>query len=345
MQPNAYSREGMPRSQAARQTKRCRICRLVASVLLISALAALGAAYLTEKIGVPPRLLAPYIEKRTSGHNPTIVRAGEMVGQILRINDRGAAMPIQARVFRIGAQPEASGKIAATGPQSVVVVASTVEALAAIAGASPGDVITFVPGTYHFAGGHIAANRPGTALRPITVRADQPGTVELEFAMIEGFLVSAPHWHFENLTILGACESHGACEHAFHVVGSADHFVARNNTITDFNSHFKINALGDKIPDDGVLEGNTLNNTSVRRTDSPINVIDLVAASNWLVRKNLITDFFKGEGNRTSYGGYAKGGGSNNVFENNIVLCEYRVRNPGAITVGLSLGGDPPPSQ
>ena len=339
MQPNSHSREGMPRSRAARRTKRCWTCRLLAGVLLFTALAALGAAYVTETLGVPPRLLAPYIEKRTSGHNPTIVHTGEMVGRILRTNDRGTAVPVSARAFRIGAQAEPPGKIPVASEQSVIVVTSTAEALAAIARASPGDSITFAPGTYRFTGGYVAVNRPGTALRPITVRAEQPGTVTLGFGMSEGFLVSAPYWHFENLTIIGACDSHRACEHAFHVVGSADHFVARNNTITDFNSHFKINASGDKTPDDGVLEGNTLNNTSVRQTDSPVDVIDLVVASNWIIRKNLITDFFKGEGNRTSYGGFAKGGGSNNLFENNIVLCEYRVHSPGAITVGLSLGG------
>ena len=339
MQPDAHSREGLPRSQSARQTKRCWICRLLAGVLLLAALAVLGAAYLTEKLGVPPRLLAPYIEKRTSGHNPTIVRTGEMVGQILRTNDRGAAMPVQARAFRIGAQPEAPGKIPGASEQSIVVVSSTAEALAAIASASPGDSITFAPGTYHFTGRYIAVNRPGTALRPITVRAEQPGNVKLEFDMSEGFLVSAPYWRFENLTIVGACKSHYDCEHAFHVVGSGHHLGIRNNTITDFNSHFKINASGEQTPDDGVLEGNTLNNNSVRQTGLPINVIDLVVASNWIIRKNLITDFFKGEGNRTSYGGYAKGGGSNNLFENNIVLCEYRVHSPGAVTVGLSLGG------
>ena len=65
----------------------------------------------------------------------------------------------------------------------------------------------------------------------------------------------------------------------------------------------------------------------------------MVVASRWVIRKNFIADFIKGAGNRTSYGGYAKGGGHQNLFENNIIFCEYLLRSPGAITIGLSLGG------
>ena len=122
-------------------------------------------------------------------------------------------------------------------------------------------------------------------------------------------------------------------------MGKGDHFIARNNTIVDFNSHFKINAINDVSPDEGLIEDNTLTNRSVRDSSNPVDVIDLVVASKWIIRKNLITDFFKGGGNRTSYGGFAKGGGHQNLFENNIVLCEFRLHSPGAISVGLSLGG------
>ena len=39
-------------------------------------LALAGAAAAIEHVGVMPRTLAPYIEKRSSGHNPAIVAAG-----------------------------------------------------------------------------------------------------------------------------------------------------------------------------------------------------------------------------------------------------------------------------
>lgn len=313
--------------------------RIGSGVLLAAVLAALGIAYALEKIGVPPRLIAPYIERRTSGHNPTIVGAGQLVGGFLQMHDRGRVVVPLDRALVIGAQPEPVAHSAASNRISFQAVATTAQALTALAGANPYDTVTFAPGRYHFTGPYIQINRPGSLAGPIVVRAAQPGTVILEFEMGEGFLVSAPHWQFENLIIKGTCKFHRQCEHAFHIVGPAHHFVARNNTITDFNSHFKINAWGATAPDDGLIEGNTLNNTSVRQTDRPINVIDIVVASNWTIRKNLITDFFKGEGNRTSYGGFAKGGGRNNLFENNIVLCENRVHDPGAISVGLSLGG------
>ncbi len=155
----------------------------------------------------------------------------------------------------------------------------------------------------------------------------------------EGFLVAAPYWQFENLTITGACADDSDCEHAFHVVGKGANFIARNNTISDFNAHFKINGNGQAMPDDGLIEGNTLTNSHVRRTGNPVTPIDLVAASNWIIRRNVISDFIKGEGDQTSYGGFAKGGGGNNLFENNIILCEYMLRSAQGARVGLSLGG------
>jgi len=56
------------------------------------------------------------------------------------------------------------------------------------------------------------------------------------------FNVFARYWTFENLHISGICQEHANCEHSFHIVGKAEHFVAHNNTIVNFNAHFKINA-------------------------------------------------------------------------------------------------------
>ena len=327
-------------TDSQRQKKVCWLCRLVVLALLLLFAGMIAAVYLVERVGFPPRLWAPYIEKRTSGHNPTIVGAGEMVGRFLRTNDRGVTLTPQIGPLRIGAQPTAMPSGASiSSAATIIIVKSAAEALSAISHANPGDVITFEPGKYRFTEKYISVNRPGSAGAPIVVRAAQPETVILEFAMVEGFLVSAPHWIFENLTIVGSCESHYHCEHAFHVVGKADHFVARNNMVIDFNSHFKINAMDDISPDSGLIEGNTLTNRSIRESGNPVNVVDLVGANNWIIRKNLITDFFKGGGNRTSFGGFAKGGGHQNMFENNIVLCEFHLHSPGAISIGLSLGG------
>jgi hypothetical protein len=209
----------------------------------------------------------------------------------------------------------------------------------AIAAAAPGDVITLLPGRYRFARAPLNVMRAGSAQANIVLRAEQAGSVELEFELVEGFHVSAPYWRFENLAIRGVCHQHTYCEHAFHVTGAASHFAALNNTIVDFNAHFKINGDQNGFPDHGRIEGNTLRNDSVRATSNPVTPIDLVAASGWTIRRNLIADFIKGGGDRISYGAFAKGGGSDNLFEQNAVLCEARLQGAPGQRVGLSLGG------
>jgi hypothetical protein len=180
---------------------------------------------------------------------------------------------------------------------------------------------------------------PGSAGAPIVVRAARPGTVTIALDAGEGFAVSAPYWRFENLAIRGACGSDDGCDHAFHIVGDAHHFVARNNTIRDFNAHFKINGARGRFPDHGLIESNTLGNGGARRTTHPVTPIDLVAASDWIVRANLIHDFVKAWGDRISYGAFAKGGAARTVFERNAVVCEAALAGQPGQRVGLSFGG------
>jgi parallel beta-helix repeat protein len=304
--------------------------------------------FLLQLAGVPPRSLGPYIERRTSGHNPLIVHTGLWTARALKFLDRGEPnfhIPPSLRPGAYAGLPAGSSPVPATflptsRPEaSTLLVASADEAARAIAGARPGDVITLLPGVYKFNGSSIAVSRAGTATRRITVRADRPGTVFLEFALLEGFVVSAPYWTFENLNIRGVCSVHAYCEHAFHVVGKGAHFTARNNRITDFNAHFKINGENENMPDHGTIEGNTLSNGSARQTHFPVTLIDIVAASGWVIRGNLIRDFVKAEGDRISYGAFAKGAGKNNRFDQNIVLCESLLAGAPGQRVGLSLGG------
>lgn len=306
-----------------------------AVLLTLGAAAAVGGALVLQGLGVAPRALAPYIERRMSGHNPFIVGTGQWVARTLTALDRGPAQPFATEGLRIGAQ--AIGAPTLAGGREVL-VNDPVQVQAAIAGAMPGDRIVLLPGTYRFAG-KLAIERPGSASGRITLGALRPGSVKLEFAMVEGFIVSAPYWTFENLSVRGVCERHDDCEHAFHVVGGAQHFIARNNVISDFNAHFKINGLDGRFPDHGLIEQNTLNNGSVRATANPVVPIDLVAASGWTIRRNLISDFVKGGGDGVSYGGFAKGAGSSNTFAQNIVWCEQRLHGARGQRVGLSLGG------
>lgn len=306
----------------------------LAVLALLGLAAAAGVVLYLQAQGITPRALAPYIERRAAGHNPMITGAGNTAGSVLRRLDRGAiGEPFPLPSMVVGAQPEAVGT---DGPGHMV---TTVDAARqAFAAAQAGDTITFMPGVYRVRG-KLEARRPGRQDAPIVVRAARPGSVTIEFDATEGFAVSAPWWRFENLTIRGACGTPAACEHAFHVTGQARGFAAVNNTVTDFNAHFKINGDTSGFPDDGRIVNNTLSNTAVRQTTSPVTPIDLVAANGWIVQANLITDFVKGWGDGVSYGAFAKGAASRTVFERNVVVCEHLLRGHSGQRVGLSFGG------
>jgi parallel beta-helix repeat protein len=297
------------------------------------------ALYLVESVGAPPRVLAPYIERRALGHNPVIVGIGKWMAKVMTALDRGSNTIFLRMPVLIGAQENMRIEHAPVVSQAVVHVNSIEDAVKAISQANPGDVIVLVPGTYQFRGSYIAVTRPGASDRRIVVRAERVGTVILELDAREGFSISAPYWTFENLFIRGICREHTTCDHAFHVSGDAHHFIARNNRIVDFNAHFKINGNRGRMPDDGIIDGNTLTNTSIRNTDHPVTPIDLVAASGWTIRRNLITDFVKGGSDQISYGGFVKGAGSDNRFEQNVVICENTLKGMPGRRVGLSLGG------
>ncbi|MCU0938924.1 MAG: right-handed parallel beta-helix repeat-containing protein, partial [Burkholderiaceae bacterium] len=310
----------------------------MAGVLLVALAAGLATGVVAlQAIGVAPRLLAPYIERRSSGHNAVIEGTGRRVAQLLMWIDRGHVAP--RLTLPDWAQPTTPAPNAVDTPSSDVTITRADQFGAALERAQPGDVIGFAPGIYRFSGRSLAARRAGRADAPITVRAVEPGTVVLEFDLLEGFLVDAPHWVFEHLRIVGVCRNDDDCEHAFHVVGGGHHTVIRHNEIREFNAHLKINGHGGRFPDHGQVIGNRLVNSHARRTDSPVTLIDLVAASDWHIEGNLIADFVKDGGDFTSYGAFAKGGGSNNRFVRNIVLCEHRLRGAPGRRVGLSFGG------
>ena len=222
-------------------------------------------------------------------------------------------------------------------PLETVSVASVKELKAAIRAARPGAVIRIQPGVYHFSGRAIPIDRPGRPDHPIMLRAAELGRVRLEFALLEGFHVVAPFWIFENLIIEGVCQNDSRCEHAFHVVGAGVGVVIRNNWVTNFNAAVKVNATRSQFPDGGLLLHNAFINDRPRKTANPVAVLDIVAASGWRVRQNVIADFAKDGGDRTSYGAFFKGAGENNIFEQNLVRCEWRHR--GGTRIGFSFGG------
>lgn len=313
-----------------------RLIIYAALILLLILGAAMAVAFYLQSNGVTPRALAPYIERRSSGHNLLIVDAAALVGKTLMVLDRGQAEHHYPQALIIGAQED--GPKVGTGLHEIVVSTSD-EARKAISAAHPGDVISFLPGTYRFLGGSVVMSQAGSTSHKITLRAAQAGTVFIEMNTTEGFLVTAPYWTVENLSIRGVCAEHANCEHAFHVTGDARYFSAINNTITDFNAHFKVNGVNGHYPDHGLIEANTISNTSARKTSNPVTLIDIVGASDWHIRRNLISDFVKDGGDGISYGAFAKGAGSNNIFEQNMILCERFLQGLPGQRVGLSLGG------
>lgn len=208
----------------------------------------------------------------------------------------------------------------------------------AIKNAQQGDVITLAPGTYHFKGKSIYLKAAGAKSAPIRVRSRRLGEVRLQFDLLEGFHVVAPHWVFENLEIEGVCPKHGNCEHAFHIVGAGKNITLRNLFVKNFNSHVKVNrSQSGDYPDGGLIEYSMFINDEPRETGNPVTLLDIVAANDWIVRKSVIADFAKGKGDNVSYAGFFKGAGQNNLFEQNLVLCE--LRHSGGVRVGLSFGG------
>jgi len=249
------------------------------------------------------------------------------------------------QIYRQDGRPQgqAPGPFLPPAKSRIVNVASMKDMANAISGARPGDIITVQPGSYNFEGPYLPVQVAGAAHLPIYLRADQFGSVELNFDSLEGFLVMAPYWVFENLRIRGTCVQHGSCEHAFHVVGRARAFTLRNSEIINFNAAIKVNMQPIQgksyYPDDGLVEYNSFFNETPRKTGNPVTLININAADRWVVRGNFIADFAKTGADQTSYAAFMKGNGRGGIFERNLVICEHRLPANGGIRVGLSFGG------
>ncbi|WP_439115332.1 hypothetical protein [Hydrogenophaga sp.] len=218
------------------------------------------------------------------------------------------------------------------------VVASVPALREAMLKALPGTRIVVSPGLYPV-GQTLKVGQGGRVGAPIVLSARQPGTVWLAFSQVEGILVDQPHWVFENLHIRGECGKHDDCEHAFHVVGHGALTTIRNNHITNFNAHIKVNGLRGHWPDHGLVAFNTLTNTSARQTAKPVVMLDLVGASHWRAEDNLVTHFTKAQGNQISYGLFMKGASEGGRMERNLVVCSpENISGPG-VRVGISFGG------
>ncbi|MCU0657469.1 MAG: glycosyltransferase, partial [Polyangiaceae bacterium] len=194
-----------------------------------------------------------------------------------------------------------------------VQVSSTEALIAAIQGAKAGDEIILADGAYAISQ-NISCSADGTAEAPIVVRAATPLGAALSFDAVEGFKVLGKHWRFEGLSIRGVCASDSDCEHAFHVIGDADHFQMVGCQVRDFNAQLKANAAPDgngvwRAPDQGLVEGCDLGDDQPRQTSNPVTKLNIDTGDDWVVRGNFIHDFRKDGGNEISYGAAPKDGG------------------------------------
>ncbi len=233
---------------------------------------------------------------------------------------------------------------ATASAQRTVNVSSAAELTAAIQGAMAGDDIVLADGTYDL-GNRVATRAPGTASMPITVRAASPGMATVRFSdgggVVEGFHVTEPYWTFADLVVEGACASDSQCEHAWHVVGAADHTIIRDNVARNFNAQIKGNGVdpggGYIYPDDVLVEGNEFYSDAPRMTSNPVTPIDVVGGRRWILRANFIHDFAKGMGNTISYAAFLKGNSRDGIIERNLIVCE--LAHSGQVRLGLSFGG------
>lgn len=326
-------RASRPRTRAARIWL---IVALTAVHMLAAGLAGLAAgAYVLGTLAMTPSQVGLFLQSHAGGRGELTGGAMDAVASSLQALDR---MHVRNDI-QLPAGIGADVKRHTERPGGPVRLVGSAEALRlAIQQANPGDIVELLPGRYLLER-PIAVDRPGSAAAPIVLRAPALGSVVIESATAEALKVYAPFWIFENLEMRGICKDDTDCDHAFHVVAGARSAVFRNLLLADFNAHFKVNAEGGAVPDAGLIQHVTLIDTRPRQTPVPVTPIDVDAASGWRFSDNFIADFAKAGGDRISYGGYAKAAGSHNLFERNVVLCEWHLKALGGQTIGLSLGG------
>ncbi len=211
--------------------------------------------------------------------------------------------------------------------------------LEALRQVKPGETIVVAAGDYVIKSKRFnTSSEVATADSPITLLAEQPGSVNLLMQTSEGIFLHQPYWTINGFRF--ECTS-SKCEHAVHIVGNADYTTISNNEFVNFNAALKINGYTDQnlYPDNGTIINNYFYSTSPQKTGSPVTPINIDHGDHWQVSKNIIRDFIKTRGNQISYGAFMKGGTTSGIFENNLIVCNTSKTRYSGSQVGLSIGG------
>lgn len=221
-----------------------------------------------------------------------------------------------------------------------VYVTNAPDLLSSLKNAIPGDTIVIADGEYQLKSKRFpVSSKTPSAEHPITLIAEHQGKAKLLMHSLEGIYLNQPYWSISGLVFVGQCSNSSSCEHAIHVVGKAQHTTITQNEFIDFNAAIKVNRYQQHFPDNGLVKSNHFHFTKPRNTTSPVTPINIDHASSWVISHNIIRDFIKTGGNRISYGAFMKGGASNGIFENNLVICNSSSTQVRSATVGLSIGG------
>lgn len=205
--------------------------------------------------------------------------------------------------------------------------------------------------TVYLATGVYELNKPlstvldGTESNPITLTASPYSKIIVNSDV--GLKIKHSHWYVRGIRFYGGCESHSLCEHAIQLVGGISNVKIAHSSFVDFNAHIKSNGIQFNkdapraFPRNIIITNNHFTNNSRRNTGNPVTPIDIVGGDSVQILNNFIADFAKSGGNKTTYGAFLKGGGSNGVIKGNVVACvdKLPVKHIEDIRIGLSLGG------
>lgn len=227
-------------------------------------------------------------------------------------------------------------------PGREIRVTTVPELRAAMAAATPGDVIVAAAGTYRLTEA-LVATAAGTASQRIVVRSETRLAAVLESTAGHAIDVQAPFWTFDGLEVRAICPLPIECEQGITLFPSASDTLLTRLRVSDFLMLISGTGVkqgtGVEAPHRTVIEASELFDSVPRPTAGKrVTAISIEAADDVVVRDCLIRDIGKEGTDEVTYSASLRGGGKRGRFERNWVLCDSRGQPPGNLRLGLSFG-------